>query len=259
MTRSWGILLHESIGSACRTSPTHIQPVRFIGPLPSDVDAAIHEAQRCIVEALDLDGSALFELGDDGDLHCTHRWWRPTSRPARTPVGEGELPRHAAEALRRRVGVPLDPRRAAGGRRPLELASLRSQVHRRDPAVGGAADRRRRELRGDAQRTAVAPGDSSATARRREHVLQCARPSAQRRGAPPRARRGRALERSVAGGGRSTCDPTSNGRSTPRSIGRSAAIRRVQEQVCQVAETDATVLLLGETGSGKEVFAVADS
>ena len=39
------------------------------------------------------------------------------------------------------------------------------------------------------------------------------------------------------------------------SVGQSAAIRRVQEQVRQVAETDATVLLLGETGSGKEVFA----
>jgi transcriptional regulator with GAF, ATPase, and Fis domain len=39
------------------------------------------------------------------------------------------------------------------------------------------------------------------------------------------------------------------------SLGRSAPILRVQEQICQVAETDATVLLLGETGSGKEVFA----
>ena len=38
-------------------------------------------------------------------------------------------------------------------------------------------------------------------------------------------------------------------------VGQSAAIRRVQEQVRQVAETDATVLLLGETGSGKELFA----
>ena len=38
-------------------------------------------------------------------------------------------------------------------------------------------------------------------------------------------------------------------------LGGSAAIRRVQEQVRQVAETDSTVLLLGETGSGKEVFA----
>ena len=43
--------------------------------------------------------------------------------------------------------------------------------------------------------------------------------------------------------------------STRRALGGSAAIRRVQEQVRQVAETDSTVLLLGETGSGKEVFA----
>ena len=38
-------------------------------------------------------------------------------------------------------------------------------------------------------------------------------------------------------------------------LGRSPAIRFVQEQVQQVAATDATVLLLGETGSGKEVIA----
>ncbi len=38
-------------------------------------------------------------------------------------------------------------------------------------------------------------------------------------------------------------------------VGESAAVRRVLEQVRQVAETDATVLLLGETGTGKELFA----
>jgi formate hydrogenlyase transcriptional activator len=38
-------------------------------------------------------------------------------------------------------------------------------------------------------------------------------------------------------------------------IGDSLAVRRVEEQVRQVAATDSTVLLLGETGSGKEMFA----
>jgi PAS domain S-box-containing protein len=38
-------------------------------------------------------------------------------------------------------------------------------------------------------------------------------------------------------------------------VSESKAIRRVLEQIEQVAGTDATVLLLGETGSGKEVFA----
>ena len=37
--------------------------------------------------------------------------------------------------------------------------------------------------------------------------------------------------------------------------GSSSSVRRVHEQVKQVAATDSTVLLLGETGSGKEMFA----
>jgi len=38
-------------------------------------------------------------------------------------------------------------------------------------------------------------------------------------------------------------------------VGQSAAVRRVLDQIQQVAATDSTVLLLGETGTGKELFA----
>jgi transcriptional regulator with GAF, ATPase, and Fis domain len=40
-----------------------------------------------------------------------------------------------------------------------------------------------------------------------------------------------------------------------RIVGQSTAVRRVLEQIQQVAVTDSTVLLLGETGTGKELFA----
>ena len=38
-------------------------------------------------------------------------------------------------------------------------------------------------------------------------------------------------------------------------VGQSLAVRHVLEQIRQVASTDSTVLLLGETGTGKELFA----
>ena len=43
----------------------------------------------------------------------------------------------------------------------------------------------------------------------------------------------------------------------PQILGRSAALQNVLAQAEQVAATDATVLLLGETGTGKELIASA--
>src|SRR5246500_3735184 len=46
-------------------------------------------------------------------------------------------------------------------------------------------------------------------------------------------------------------------RSSPRIVGASAALESVLEQVKQVASTDSTVLIEGETGTGKELIANA--
>src|ERR1700758_4953043 len=46
-------------------------------------------------------------------------------------------------------------------------------------------------------------------------------------------------------------------RSSPRIVGTSAALESVLEQVKQVASTDSTVLIEGETGTGKELVAHA--
>ena len=71
-------------------SLNHVESVAFIDPLATGVDAAIREAQRCIVEALDLDGCMLFEPNDDGDLLGTYSWWRPAvpAPPARLSARE---------------------------------------------------------------------------------------------------------------------------------------------------------------------------
>jgi len=50
-------------------------------------------------------------------------------------------------------------------------------------------------------------------------------------------------------------DATDRSDAASAATGRSVAFRRVVDQVRQVARTDSTVLLLGETGSGKELFA----
>ena len=67
--------------------------MRFIDLPSTDVDAAIQDGQRRIVEALDLDRSTMFQFSDDGNLLATHSWWRyRRSVAAPTHVGQGEFP-----------------------------------------------------------------------------------------------------------------------------------------------------------------------
>ena len=192
--------------------------------LPTDVDAAIQEAQRRIVEALDFDRSALFQLSDDGDLLHTHSWWRPDvpAPPARMSAREsfpwmleklraGELvclssPDELPDGVDRASLLRFDMKSTVAV--PLSVARRIVGV------VTFAVTRRERQW---------PAGDSSARAPRGEHVRQRARPPAQRRGAPPGARRGEAPERSAARGERV---PAPRSREHARYVGRRRAERR---------------------------------
>jgi formate hydrogenlyase transcriptional activator len=59
------------------------------------------------------------------------------------------------------------------------------------------------------------------------------------------------------GEGTEKTDNESEGDSFEEIVGRSAALKRVLGQVETVAPTDATVLILGETGTGKDLIARA--
>ena len=227
--------------------------VRFIDPLRTDVDAAIHEAQRCIVEALDLDGSTLFELRD-GDLHRTHGWWRPgvPAPPARLSARES-FPWMVTRLLAGELVCVSSPEELPDGvdRASLLRCNLKSTVavplstaQRIVGVVSFGVTRRERKWSPEIlERMCLAASMFAGVLARRHHDEALRQALAQVERLSEQLRADNALR------------PDAESALGASGVGQSAAIRRVQEQVCQVAETDATVLLLGETGSGKEVFA----
>ena len=230
--------------------------MRFIDLPATEVDAQIPEAQRCIVEALDLDRSTLFQLCEDGDLLSTHGWWRPEvpALPARVSARES-LP-WMLERLRAGDLVCLSsPDELPDGvdRASLLRFDIKSTVavplsvaRRIVGVVTFAVTRRERQWPPETlqRMRLVASMFASVLARRhsdealRRALAEVKRLSDQLHAENVYPRR--EVESTLG---------------TSAVVGQSAAIRRVQEQVRQVAETDATVLLLGETGSGKELFA----
>jgi formate hydrogenlyase transcriptional activator len=245
-------------GVACaerNVSESHVSRWgRTIGP-NSDVDAAIHEAQRCIVEALDLDGSTLFERSDDGDLLGTHGWWRPEvpAPPAGVSAKES-FPWMLAKLLAGELVCLSSPDELPDGvdRASFLRFDLKSTVvvpltmaHRIVGVVSFGVTRSERRWPPETlQRLRLAASVFANVFARRhsEEALRVALADVARLSDQLRAENV-CLRRDIE----STLDTSG--------VGQSAAIRRVEELVRQVAETDATVLLLGETGSGKEVFA----
>ncbi len=225
---------------------------------PERVDAAIEDCLHRIVEALGLDRSTLFQRSGD-DLVVTHSWAVPGQAPFPTVWGRAQLPwcfeqimsgapivfsdtddlpetAVVDRALVQRVGpksnatMPL----VAGGEtigalafgtmrshrswEPMVLDRLRSVAH----MVAGVLARRRGD---QALRAALARIQELQVRLERENSYL------------------REQARSVAG--------------AVRIVGQAASIQRVLTLVDRVAPTDAPVLILGETGVGKELVAEA--
>ena len=221
-----------------------------------DVDRAIEEALGRVVRTLNLDRSALFQLEDDGDFVHTHQWTRPGwAVPPPRVSARNEFPWHLAQV---RAGelvsfTTTDDVPSEQDRETLRRFSTKSGVTV-PLVIGGhvwgalsfATAREPRTWTPEIinRLRVVALLFANVLGRRRadEALRRALAESADLRN---RLREENAYlrhELTVSTGG-------------PAIVGHSAAIRRVLEQVREVADTDSTVLILGETGTGKALIA----
>jgi formate hydrogenlyase transcriptional activator len=227
---------------------------------PSDqVNGILEDALERVADSLDLDQSTLW-TAEDGDLIRSHDWTRPGFRrrawctPARDSAREllpwtveqanagelvqfssvNEVPNETDRASYRRFGtkstvaVPL----LVGGQSlgfvafstlDAERSWPSATVSRLQLVASAFAGMQARRQSDESLRTALAQISHLKGELQAEHVSQ----------------RKKVQEQNATG----------------VVLGGCPAVRRVEEQVQQVAATDSTVLLLGETGSGKEMFA----
>ena len=232
---------------------------RFVNLPPTEVDSAIVQSLRQIVEALDVDRSSLVEVSENGGhLITSHQWGRQDipRDPLRNIIeaatwytrtllgGEiirytrvDELPEHAKWereycariGLRSHLAIPVT---MTG--RPLVVMTVGCFRHERVWEDGLIP---RLRLLGEVFCNAV---------ELRNQAL-----SLQRALAEVRELKGRLEEENRY----LRWEMNAAARARSGIVGESPAIKHALAQAAQVADTDATVLLLGETGTGKEMMA----
>ena len=242
----------------------HLEFERLVGELgaefvnlrPGEVDRTIEDALGRLVRVLELDRSALFQVEESGDFVHTHQWTRPGWAPPSPRVSAREMfPWHLAQVLAgelvsfKRLDDVLDPTDRENLRRLGTKACVTIPL-----TIGG-------EVRGALTFAAVREERSwtDAEINRMRVVAHIFASALARKWADEQMRR--------------TIDETGELRDrlrreneclrhelkcilgTPPIVGHSTAIRRVFEQVRQVAPTESAVLLLGETGTGKTLLA----
>ena len=230
--------------------------------LPTElIDAEIEHALRDLVEFLGTDRATLFEFSASGaSLRPTHSWARPSIEPYTNPVMRAESPWYYEQVLRgatiRFERLPDEaPEEASEDRANVLRIGIKS-ILTIPIAVGGQfisalSTGAFREYRtwSDLTMTRVRTvGQILASAIYRQR----AETELLGRLAEIRELRDRAEAENVY-----LREEVEHASGFDGIVGRSQAIQNVLARVAQVAPTSTAVLLLGETGTGKELLARA--
>jgi transcriptional regulator with GAF, ATPase, and Fis domain len=234
---------------------------RFTGVPADRVDAEIQGALRELAGCLDTDRATLLEFSPDGDsLRPTHSWARPPLEPYLNPLMRQEVPWYCEQLLEGHVvrfeRLPADlPEAAAREREYASRSGMQAQLTV-PVAVGG---RFVCALATAAFRAPRAWPDATVARLRTAgqilaHAIHRKRTEAelQQRLAEVQALQARLEAENVY-----LREEVDHAQGFDEVVGRSPALRKVLAQVAQVAPTGAAVLLLGETGTGKELMARA--
>ena len=232
---------------------------RFVGVAPEAVDTLVVDSLHEVVEALQLDRGIVWRMGEsESDAAAVHRWVRPGFPPPPDPFRTISVPwlmsrLEAGEAAwfstPEDIPDPVDRQTLgrlglrSGAVVPLQLegeeslgALALSSLSREQPWPPAIIDR---------VRTLAAVIGQALS--RKASVVALQHAHAEVRRLRDRLAEENAHFRREVKIVQSAC----------QIVSESEVVKRAIAQVEQVAPTPATVLLLGETGSGKEVFARA--
>lgn len=232
----------------------------FVNVEPEALDELIIDALRRMVLFLGVDRSTLGRYDSKpGTLTTTHSWALPGIDPVPSPVAEARFP-YLAPRVRSGSPVVVDrledlPSEAAADAAALDALGIRSMAIFPLSATGGMlgwlsfgsirADRTWIEPEIRRLRLLAGVFANAMLRRRKELELKAALVENQ------------ALRERVEAENAVWREEVLHCREFEELVGESPGLKRVLHQVEQVAPTDSTVLVLGETGTGKDLIATA--